>query len=219
MVVYATLFGTTARIADLVAEELSALLGEDVPVRDLADCDAGDLQGRELVVVGTSTWNFGELPPDLEARLPELEALDLRGTALALFGVGDQLGYPDTFLDAVGVLADRLERTGARPVGRWPASGYAFAASLALRGDELLGLAVDEDNEPELTAPRVVAWVDRVVAESGLASAAGLGRAPGASAGTPADDEARGHAPAPGETATRGAPGLPGAPVALQRCR
>ncbi|HEX7038513.1 MAG TPA: flavodoxin domain-containing protein [Trueperaceae bacterium] len=190
VVVYATLFGTTARVAELVAAELGALLGRAVTAIDLAALDLSGLPGHDLVVLGTSTWNFGELPPDLENRLPELEALDLRGTALALFGVGDQLGYPDTFLDAVGIAAERLERTGARLVGRWPAAGYAFAASLALRGDELLGLAIDEDNEPELTAARVVAWADLVVAEAGLAGAA----------------------PAEPLGMTRGAPGLPGAP-------
>ena len=170
VVVYATLFGTTARVAELVAAELGALLGEDVPALDLAHADPSSLTGYELLVLGTPTWNVGQLPPDLELRLPGLEALDLRGRALALFGTGDQAGYPDTFLDTVGIVAERLRRTGARPVGRWPADGYGFTASLALDGAELLGLGVDEDNEPELTAGRVRDWVARVVAEAGLAA-------------------------------------------------
>lgn len=169
VVVYATLFGTTERVAETVAAELTALLDEPVPALDLAHLDPSDLLGRELVVVGTPTWNVGQLPPDLEARLPELAGLDLRRSALALFGTGDQAGYPDTFLDAVGIVADALEPTGARLVGRWPAAGYRFEASLALRGGELLGLGVDEDNEPELTARRIAVWAERVAVEAGLA--------------------------------------------------
>jgi flavodoxin I len=168
VVVYSTLFGTTARVAELVAAELRALLGGRVPTLDVAYVDPAELAGYDLVVLGACTWNVGQLPPDLELRLPQLEALDLRGKALALFGTGDQAGYPDTFVDAIGIVADRLEATGARLVGRWPAADYGFSASLALRGGELLGLAVDEDNEPELTAVRVCAWVERVVAEAGL---------------------------------------------------
>lgn len=165
VVVYSTLFGTTARVAELVAAELRALLGGRVPTLDVAYVDPAELAGYDLVVLGACTWNVGQLPPDLELRLPQLEALDLRGKALALFGTGDQAGYPDTFVDAIGIVADRLEATGARLVGRWPAADYGFSASLALRGGELLGLAVDEDNEPELTKARIVEWVDQVLSE------------------------------------------------------
>lgn len=174
-VVYATLFGATELVAELVARELSAAIGAEVPSYDLGHLDIERLQELDLVVLGSCTWNVGQLPPDLEARLPELAALDLRGAALALFGTGDQVSYPHTFVDALGIVAEPLEATGARLVGLCPADGYGFTGSLGLRGDELLGLALDEDNEPHLTPGRVRAWVSRVAAEAGLVPSVSIG--------------------------------------------
>ena len=108
----------------------------------------------------------GYKPRTMKTRLG---ALDLRGRHVALFGTGDQIGYPDTFVDAIGVMADTFSGTGARLVGRWPAGEYDIVASRALvGGEELLGLALDEDNEPDLTQRRVASWVAQVAAEAGL---------------------------------------------------
>ena len=91
------------------------------------------------------------------------------GMYLAVFGTGDQIGYPDTFVDAIEMVAERMRNTGARLVGRWPADGSSFAASrAAVGGIELLGLAIDEDNEPDLTAGRVAGWAAQIAREAGL---------------------------------------------------
>ncbi|NLG08591.1 MAG: flavodoxin FldA [Deinococcales bacterium] len=165
IVVYATMFGATELVAEQVAAALGRELGVEVPCRDLAWLEPSALAGFDLIVLGCPTWNIGQLPSHLEARLPELAALDLAGTRLALFGTGDAVGYPDTYLDALDIVAEALLPTGAEPIGRWPTAGYAFLASRAQRGDEFLGLGVDEDNEPERTAERVAAWAAKVAAE------------------------------------------------------
>ena len=43
-------------------------------------------------------------------------------------------------------------------VGRWPTDGYDFDASLALDGDEFLGLGLDNDNQEEDTEERLIIW-------------------------------------------------------------
>ena len=165
IVLYATMFGATEAVAERVAELLSAELGYQVPCRDVAWYELAQLSKYDLLVIGSSTWNIGQLPSDLELHLPDLAELDLHGKLLALFGTGDQVGYPDTYLDALEIIADALELTGVELIGQWPTDGYDFIDSRALKDGELLGLGVDEDNEPELTAERVAAWVKKVLAD------------------------------------------------------
>lgn len=164
-VVYATMFGATEQVAETVARSLANEFGVDVPCRDAAWLDFAELQCADLIVVGSSTWNVGQLPCDWELRLEDLAALDLRGKFVALFGTGDRRGYPDTYLDALATIALALEPTGCTLVGAWSTAGYVFTASLAVRGDHFLGLALDEDNDPDLTHARVAAWCAQLASE------------------------------------------------------
>lgn len=156
------MFGATELVAEQVAASLSRQLGVEVPCRDVAWFDLAELAKHDLIVLGLCTWNIGQLPSDLASRLPELAALDLHGKLLALFGTGDSVGYPDTFLDALELVDDALLTTGVERIGDWPVQGYDFIESRAQRGDMFLGLGVDEDNEPELTQGRVDAWAKKV---------------------------------------------------------
>lgn len=165
VVLYASMFGATEVVAEQVAEELTARLDTPVVARDIAWFDVAELAEYDLVVIGSSTWNIGQLPSDMTVKLPQLAQLDLFGKRLALFGTGDQLGYPDTYLDAIGIIADELSGTGAVIIGTSDTHGYHFTGSLALRHGRLLGLALDEDNEPDLTQARIVEWVDQLVTE------------------------------------------------------
>lgn len=163
------MFGATAAVAEKVAVALTRAFGNETTYHDVAWLDLGVLSRHDPIVLGSSTWNNGQLPSDWEARLPDLAALDLRGKRVALFGTGDQRGYPDTFLDALEDLATAARAAGATLIGTWPAGGYCFTASRALHGNRLLGLGLDEDNEPERTDERVNAWVGRLVEEVGVA--------------------------------------------------
>ena len=40
--------------------------------------------------------------------------------------------------------------------------GYEFDLSLALDGDEFLGLGLDNDNEEELTEERLIIWAELI---------------------------------------------------------
>ncbi|MDU1271599.1 MAG: flavodoxin [Escherichia coli] len=55
---------------------------------------------------------------------------------------------------------------GATIVGHWPTAGYHFEASKGLADDDhFVGLAIDEDRQPELTAERVEKWVKQISEE------------------------------------------------------
>ncbi|MBW6086705.1 flavodoxin FldA [Escherichia coli] len=64
--------------------------------------------------------------------------------------------YAEYFCDALGTIRDIIEPRGATIVGHWPTAGYHFEASKGLADDDhFVGLAIDEDRQPELTAERV----------------------------------------------------------------
>ena len=165
IVVYSGMFGATEAAAEIIADALTVRLGQAVPCRDVSWFDLSELDGYDLVVIGACTWNIGQLPYGWSDKLGELARLDLIGKTVALFGTGDQVGYPETFLDALGMVALAVRRAGAQLVGFWPTSGYDFTASLALEGQHFVGLALDDDNQDALTVMRIGTWVEQVLDE------------------------------------------------------
>lgn len=176
MAVIGLFYGSTGGATAAVARQIKQMLderfapaGEEiVELFDLAEYYLADAADFERLIFGVPTWNVGQLQRDWEAAIDELDELDLTGVRIALFGLGDQVGYPDTFGDALFFVADRLRSRGATLVGRWPVDGYAFSGSWAVEDGELLGLLLDEENQAELTAPRLAAWLAEVAAAFGL---------------------------------------------------
>jgi len=170
---YGSTNGHTAAVARQIKQMLddryAAPGGEVVELFDLAEFYLADAAEFAYLILGVPTWNVGQLQRDWEAAIDELDELDLTGVRAALFGLGDQLGYPDTFGDALFFVADRLRSRGAELVGQWPTAGYSFSGSWAEEGGRFLGLMLDEDNQPELTAGRLSAWLAQVAAAFDLA--------------------------------------------------
>ena len=92
---------------------------------------------------------------------------------VGIFGCGDQEDYADYFCDAIGTVRDIVEPRGAIIVGNWSTDGYTFEASKALLDDgNFIGLCIDEDRQPELTAERVEKWTKQIYDEMCLAELA-----------------------------------------------
>ena len=128
-------------------------------------CD-NDWRDHDFFVLGVPTWYYGELQSDWEAYFDHFKTIDFKGKTVALFGLGDQWGYDEWFIDGVGILAEALIANGAELVCPWPTKGYDFQKSRALKNaGEFYGLALDEDNQYDLTHSRCEAWVKLVVAE------------------------------------------------------
>ena len=109
---------------------------------------------------------YGEAQCDWDDFFPTLEDIDFNGKLVALFGCGDQEDYAEYFCDALGTIRDIIEPRGATIVGHWPTAGYHFEASKGLADDNhFVGLAIDEDRQPELTAERVEKWVKQISEE------------------------------------------------------
>ncbi len=165
----ALFYGTYTGVTKIIAEKIANALGKDKI--DLFDISEGGEQMAEYqkLIIGTSTWSIGELQEDWDAFMPKLQTMNFSGKTVALFGTGDQIGYPDTFLDGMGMLYETFQFRGAKFVGFWPTEGYDFTSPLPLLDENhFVGLAIDEDNQPELTDERIAKWVEMIRPEFGL---------------------------------------------------
>ena len=126
-----------------------------------------EVKSYDVLIFGISTWNIGQLEMTWEEFFPKLDELDFKGKKVALFGMGDQSNYPDTYLDALGILRDKLIERGAMIIGSWPTEGYNFSGSLAVHEGKFVGLALDQDNQPDLTEERIADWVKEVKQQIG----------------------------------------------------
>lgn len=85
---------------------------------------------------------------------------DLKDRKVALFGLGDQILYPEHYVDEMARISNELKAHGAVIVGRWPADGYEHTDSKALKDGYFLGLALDEHNQADKSMERIHAWIN-----------------------------------------------------------
>lgn len=157
-------YGTQTGNTETLAQAIQAEFGGDsvVTLHDIADASPDDFADYACLIVGCPTWNIGELQTDWEGFYDELDEIDFSGKKVAYFGAGDQIGYADNFQDAMGILAEKIRSLGGTTVGQWPTIGYEFNESKAVQNGKFVGLALDEDNQPELTESRISTWVAQV---------------------------------------------------------
>ncbi len=154
-------FGTQTGRTEEAAEAIQAEFGGDlVVIQDISQASASDFDGYESLIIGCPTWNIGDLQSDWEGFYEsEMDAMSFAGKKVAYFGTGDQIGYADNFQDAMGILEQKITTLGGQTVGMTSVDGYEHEASKAQKGNQFVGLALDEDNQPELSAERIKAWV------------------------------------------------------------
>ena len=162
-------FGTTTGATEEVAMSIidkSRELGVEIKGYDVSRLKTIDeIASYDKLILGTSTWYYGEHQGDWEDMLDRIpEDHNFSGTTIAIFGLGDQEGYPEWYLDAMGMIADEFEKRGAAIIGDWTAEGYDFDESKALREDgRFVGLAIDEDCQPKETPKRIDQWLEQVI--------------------------------------------------------
>ncbi len=150
------IYGSTTGTTEAIAQRIAADFGTTAVNIASADASAFD---AELLILGTSTWGFGDAQDDWAATgFALLDAADLSGKKVAVFGLGDSQGFSDTFCDAAAELAEKAVARGATLVGTLPLDAFADIHSKFVDGDRLRGLALDETNEADKTDARLATW-------------------------------------------------------------
>lgn len=154
-------YGSTTCYTEIAAEKIQqAISNEKVQLFNLKDTQLSEVASFDFLIFGISTWDYGEIQEDWESQWDDIDTIDLNGKVVALYGMGDQIGYTDWFQDALGMLHDKVIAQGGFVIGFWPNEGYEFAASKALTEDtqHFVGLALDEDNQYDLSDQRIETW-------------------------------------------------------------
>lgn len=151
-------YGSTTGTTGAIARQLGKLLDvDDSDIHDVGLTPPHTVAEYEVLVFGSSTHGDGEMQDDWYSFLDGLQALDLSGKRIAIFGCGNQT-MSRTFCNAIGLIYHKLINTGATFIGEFPADGYTFESSLATDGATMRGLVLDQDNHPELTDQRLALW-------------------------------------------------------------
>jgi flavodoxin I len=163
----AIFYGSSTGNTKSVAETIQSELGIDV-VKNVSECHPVDFTVPEVLILGIPTWHIGELQDDWAAILPEVSALNYKGKKVAIFGLGDQKGYADTYVDAMMELWEAFGKTGATLHGLWPTDGYDFKKSKAIKDGKFLGVVIDVENQDNLSDKRIKSWCGQIRGELGL---------------------------------------------------
>lgn len=156
--------GNTRKVAKTIAKQLGDLAGKPENIKNVS---VDDLLAYDVLIIGSPTYGEGELPgltagtstESWEEFMPQLAGADFSGKTIALYGLGDQAGYPGNFVDALGMIYDAFADCGANFVGFTGTEGYDFTRSKAVMGDQFVGLVLDEDNQKDLSEARLNDWL------------------------------------------------------------
>jgi len=156
-------YGSSGGNCEGVGEKIAEVL--NIEAQDIADFDVEEFANYDKVILGSSTWGDGDLQDDWEDKWDDFCEVDFSGKTVALFGIGDQEGYEDSFLGAMGTIYEQVSKKGAKIVGHTSTDGYEYEESEAEKDGQFVGLAIDEDNQDDLTDERIEAWVNAIKAD------------------------------------------------------
>ena len=149
-----------------VANKLGELIGnEKVDIIPVKEAEKGDVDKYNKIIlvgstVGADHWNNEIIVDEWSEFFTKIEEISFEKKKVAIVGLGNCVLYPEHFADGMAVLYERIIKQKGRPLGFVDAEGYDFEDSEALNDDGLFcGLAIDEDNEAELTTERLEKWI------------------------------------------------------------
>lgn len=161
-------YGSSTCYTEIAAEKIQAFIGADiVDLFNIKNTPISKVKDYDILILGISTWDYGELQEDWGALWQDLESINVNNKIIAIYGLGDQQGYGEWFIDAVGLLHNELLAQKPLFIGYWPVEGYQFTASKALLPEQtyFMGLALDEDSQYEQSDLRIKTWCLQILEE------------------------------------------------------
>lgn len=154
------IYGSDTGNTELVVEDLVKLV-DNTEVTTVADLTPEDWD-HDKFILGIPTWYDGELQSDWEDYFEEFKTINFTDKTIAIFGLGDQLGYEEWFCDGIGILAEVVLENGGKVIGYTEKdNSYDLEETPKSLVDDntFYGLCLDEDNQGELTQERLQKWV------------------------------------------------------------
>ena len=157
--------GSTEKIAKMIANEIG---NDKCDLISVKNADANVVSEYKNIIIGGSTigthnWSIESSSNDWDEFMPKFRKIDFEGKNTAIFGLGDHMGYPNTFVDSMRIVYDILKDNRATIHGFCNISDYEFNESQAVIDDKFVGLPIDEDFEEEMSAQRIKKWIQSFI--------------------------------------------------------
>ena len=111
---YGSTTGNTQNAAQMIAKKMEIDASD---VYDVSSASSETLAKYDFLLLGSSTWGYGDLQDDWDSFLALLTKSNLTGKKVAVFGTGDSQSYSDTFCDAFGLIAEAATHAVATLIG------------------------------------------------------------------------------------------------------
>jgi len=164
----ALIYGSCTGRTEYVAEQIVEALKPEVELElvDVHKIKPEDLPGWDFILCGIPTWDVGELEYGWHDVYVKLDDVDMTNVSVAMFGLGDQATYVDTYQDAMGILYEKLVERGATGgIAFTSTDTHVFEESKGVIEGQFCGLALDEDNQEDLTESRIEEWANALKAQ------------------------------------------------------
>ena len=149
-----------------VTNKLGELIGNDrVDIIPVKEVEKGDVDKFDQVIllgstVGADHWDNEIVVDEWIEFFMKIKEISFEKKKVAIIGLGNSVLYPEHFADGMAVLYERIIKQNAEILGFVDAKDYDFTDSEAVNDDSFFcGLAIDEDNEAELTTERLEKWI------------------------------------------------------------
>tara|TARA_Y100001933_G_C18950921_1_gene543707 strand:- start:86 stop:610 length:525 start_codon:yes stop_codon:yes gene_type:complete len=159
------IYGSDSGATEQAANKIYSFFQKyNVELLEIKDVDEEKILSFDYLIFGLSTWYVGELQSDWENYFEDFKKIDFSNKIISVFGLGDQWGYDYNFVDGIGIIGKEILKNNGNIIGHWPTEGYEFQESKGLVSDNMFfGLALDEDNQYELTDERIKLWCDQLL--------------------------------------------------------
>lgn len=109
VIAYGSTTGNTEQVANLLAGHLDQ---HQVAVYEVSALTEDLVAKADLVLLGASTWGYGEVQDDFAAYMSKIDGKTYGGKSVAVFGCGDQAGFGDVFCEAVTLIEEAVQAAG-----------------------------------------------------------------------------------------------------------
>ena len=161
------IYGSDTGNTEVIANDLVKLLDES-EVITVDELEESDWEENVLYILGIPTWYDGELQSDWEDYFDTFKEIDFTDKTVAIFGLGDQIGYEEWFCDGIGILAEVILENGGKVIGytkKDDSYDLDETPKSLVNEDTFYGLCLDEDNQDELSQERLQKWVEQLKEE------------------------------------------------------
>ena len=158
---YATLTKTTVGIVD----EIEFFLKKDDFKTFNVKNGVKEIENFENLILVTPTYQVGEAHAAWMNNLKKLEEIDFTGKVVGLVGLGNQFAFGVSFCGGIKYLYDIVIKKGGKVVGFTSTDGYHYEETSMVKDGKFIGLALDEENQPNLTPKRIGDWITEIKKE------------------------------------------------------